>query len=222
MIEEVKEIDVNDRCAPSDEDDCELNRIEINFAIPTYLSQAQQGKLIELINEVVRDPKNEPKEGVHWLGFIGGKLSFSMVDNALLRRQRHPGDPPPPADGEEPTCQDDVLCLESNCRSFNSEKEKERVLKRREDARPSKFTCPKCGGGSFGSNKAGEDGKLVRYCNGRGQRGKIGPNGFVPIEGPDEPRIRCDFTWHEDDDAKYGLKPYPRPPSSFGSTESPA
>lgn len=217
MNEEVKEIDVNDRCAEHAEDDCELTRIEINFAIPTYLSQHQQGRLIELLNEVVNDPKNAPKEGVHWLGFIGGKLSFSLVDNALLRKDRRPGDPPPPADGEEPTCQDDVLCLESSCRSFNSEKEKQRVLKRREDAKPSKFVCPKCGGGSFGSNRL-EDGKLQRYCNGRGQRGRISNEGFVPTEGPDEPQIRCDFIWHEDDDLRYGLKPYPRAEST-GTTE---
>ena len=207
MNEEVKEIDVNDRCAEPDEDDCCLTRIEINFAIPTYLSQARQVRLIELMNELVDDLKNAPKEGVHWLGSIGGKMSFSLVDNALLRKHRHPDDPEPPADGEEPTCQDDVLCLESSCRSFNSEKERTRELERR---RPSKFTCPKCGGGSFGSNQRSEDGKLIRYCNGRGQRGYLNHEKFVPLEGPDEPKIRCDFTWHEDDDLKYGLKPYPK------------
>lgn len=207
MNEEVKEIDVNDRCAEHAEDDCELTRIEINFAIPIYLAQNQQRRLIELMNEVVNDPKNEPKEGVHWLSFIGGKPSFSLVDNALLRRNSRPNDPPPPADGEEPTCQDDVLCLESSCRSFNSDKERARVLERR---RPSKFTCPKCGGSSFGSYRMGEDGKLIRYCNGRGQRGKISDEKFVPTEGPDEPQVRCEFTWHEDDDLKYGLKPCSR------------
>lgn len=208
MNGQIKEIDIDARCAEPAEDDCRLIGIEINFSIPTYLSQAQQGQLIELISKVVSDPKNSPQEGLHWLSTIGGKLRFSAVDSALLGR---PVDENAPANGEEPTCQDDVLCLESSCRSFNSEKERDRVLERR---RPSEFICPKCGGKSFGSNKAEADGKLTRYCNGRGQRGHISATGFIPLEGPDEPRVRCDFTWHEDDDLKYGLKPYPNRPTS--------
>lgn len=210
--DEVKHIDTNDRCAPSAEDDCELNRIEINFAIPTYLSQSQQGRLIALLTEVVNDPKNAPKEGLHWLGFIGGKTSFSVVDNALLQRRRYPGDPEPPADGEEPTTKDDVLCLETTCRSFSLDKERERTLERR---RPSEFTCPKCGGHTYGSNIG--PGEWTRYCNGRGQRGKFVDGKFIPNEGPDEPQVRCDFTWPESDDRKYGLKP-PVQEESVGTT----
>ena len=208
---QINMIDVNDRCAEPAEDDCKLTSIEINFAIPTYLSQALQGQLIELITKVVRDPKNEPREGLHWLASIGGKMSYSNIDSALLRRTPSAE---PPADGEEPTCQDDVLCLETTCRSFSSEAERARTLERR---RPSEFTCPKCGGHTYGSNKDADE--WVRYCNGRGQRGHISADGkFIPLEGPDEPQVRCDFTWPERDDRKYGLKP---PPSveSAGTTD---
>lgn len=208
--DQVKAIDLNERCAEPAEDDCRLTSIEINFAIPTYLSQAQQGQLIELISKVVKDPKNAPKEGLHWLGFIGGKMSFSNVDSALLERAPSAD---PPADGEEPTSKDDVLCLESYCRSFSSEQERERTLEAR---RPSEFTCPKCGGHTYGSNIG--IGEYIRYCNGRGQRGRFQDGVFVPLEGPNEPRIRCSFTWPEGDDRKYGLKP-PRQAESTGTTD---
>jgi len=169
--DEIAAIDTDDRCAAPENDDCKLTGIEIHFSIPTYLSQKQQGQLSELISKVVGDPKNVPKEGVHWLSYVGGD--------------------------------DNTLHLGSSCRSFNSEKERKRELERR---RPSEFTCPKCGGHAFGSNNL-EDGKLQRYCNGRGQRGRFSQDKFIPNEGPDEPHVRCDFVWHEDDDLKYGLKP---------------
>ncbi len=95
------------------------------------------------------------------------------------------------------------LCFESGCRSFNSEEERARVL---EERRPSQFTCPKCGGHSFGSHT--DEAGWVRYCNGRGQRIRITKDlKAVPVDGPDEPQIRCDFTWPASDDLKYGLKP---------------
>lgn len=97
---------------------------------------------------------------------------------------------------------DSTLFFESSCRSFNSDKERARAL---EDRRPSQFTCPRCGGHSFGSNM--DVAGWVRYCNGRGQRVRFKAGKAEPLEGPDEPQIRCDFTWPESDDLKYGLKP---------------
>jgi hypothetical protein len=203
---EVKAIDENDRCAEADDDDCLLDRIEINFAIPIYLSHSQQRRMHELIHEIVRDHKNQPKEGVHWLSMTGSKPNFSAVDCNLLGLK--PG-PNPPADGEEPNYDALVLCFGSSARSFNSERERAREIERR---RKSEFTCPQCGGHTYGSNVAdvtaeGKGRQWVRYCNGRGQRGKFIDGKFVPIEGPQEPTIRCDFTWPESDDLKYGLKP---------------
>lgn len=196
----MNEDDLSARCAEPEEDDQQLRGIEVSFAVPTYLTPSQQDRLRSLLTEIVNNPKNQPKEGVHWLGFTGGKMNYSRVDCMLLGK--HQG-PLPPDDGEEPECDSSVLCFGSMARPFSSEKEREKVL---EERRPSEFTCPKCGGHSFGSNS--DCGQYVRCCNGRGQRGTInGAGRFVPVEGPDEPSIRCDFTWPETDDAKYGLKP---------------
>lgn len=189
-----------ERLAPPEEDDVRLVGIEVGFAIETWVSPSQQRRLSELLREIVDNPKNTPKEGVHWLGFTGGKMNFSEVDCKLLGTK--PG-PNPPADGEEPQCDDSILCFGSMSRGFVSERERADAL---EERRPSEFTCPQCGGHAFGSNRL-EDGKLERYCNGRGQRVRFIDGRSVPIEGPDEPSIRCDFKWHEDDDRKYGLKP---------------
>lgn len=105
------------------------------------------------------------------------------------------------------------LHFDTSARSFNSEEERASYLEAR---RPSEFTCPKCGGHAFGSY--GGVGGWVRYCNGRGQRVKMVGGKSQPIEGPDEPTIRCDFTWPQSDDRKYGLKP-PDGREFVGTTE---
>jgi hypothetical protein len=49
---------------------------------------------------------------------------------------------------------------------------------------PGKFTCPRCGGHTWGSYQL-QDGTLQRLCHGH----------------------RCTFTWHEQEDRRYGLMP---------------
>lgn len=199
----MNESNLDERLAEPGEDDVPLYGIEISFGLETWVTPDQQRSLVRILEEIAAAPVNTPKEGVHWLGFSGGKLNFSTLDCAMLGKA--PG-PNPPANGEEPTCDTTILCFETYARGFTTEKERERVLEKR---RPSEFTCPQCGGHSYGTKNPGEadPAKRVRYCNGRGQRGKMVEGKFIPLEGPDEPRVRCDFVWPESEDTKYGLKP---------------
>ena len=125
---EVKTIDLDDRCAEPAEDDVKVERIECNFAIPVFITQEQQGRLHALMDEIAESPKNTPKEGVHWFSFNGAKLNFSAIDSALLRQ---PVGSNPPPNGEEPEVDETVLCFGTSARSFNSEREKARELRRR-------------------------------------------------------------------------------------------
>lgn len=183
----------DERCAQPVEDDCKVSSVEISFAIPSYITQAQRRQLYDLIREIADAPVNTPKEGVHWLSFTGSKLNFSRIDAALLGV---PSGDNPPADGEEPIADDSILQFATYARGFATKRERDRTL---EERRPSEFTCPRCGGHSFWSHTT--EGGLRRRCGGRGQYVR------VPIEGPQEPSIRCNFTWLEKDDQEYGLKP---------------
>jgi hypothetical protein len=128
MDYEIKEIDLNDRCEDPADNDVEVLAIEVSFAIPSYITQDQQRRLNDLLDEITRSPKNTPKEGVHWVSSNGAKPNFSAIDAALLGVQ--PGDNPP-ANGGEPTFDETVLCFGTSARSFNSERERLRELKRR-------------------------------------------------------------------------------------------
>lgn len=58
------------------------------------------------------------------------------------------------------------------------------------------FKCPRCGSSHFGSHQL-PDGTLERGCH-----------GYIPDpEHPEKGPIACTFTWHQRDDAKYGLEP---------------
>lgn len=104
----------DDRCAPpSDEDAVELTKIEVDFAIPVFMSQAQQRKLLDLLAEIVRAPENQIKDGVHWVASVGARPNFSVVDAALLGVEPGPNAPP---DGEEPTYDDEVFHVGTSVR----------------------------------------------------------------------------------------------------------
>lgn len=54
-------------------DDTLYERIEIEFAIPVYLTQDQQKRLNEFVLEILENPANEPENGVHWISSLGAK-----------------------------------------------------------------------------------------------------------------------------------------------------
>jgi hypothetical protein len=111
-----------------DEDATFVERIELGFAIEVAITRDQERAICELMDEITKAPYNQPKEGVHWVGFVGSKLNYSAADSALLGRPV--GDNPPP-NGAEPDSDDTVLVYETSAREFTSDKERERVLAER-------------------------------------------------------------------------------------------
>lgn len=57
-------------------DDSLYERIEMEFAIPVYLTQEQQSRLHELFKEILENPANVPLDGVHWQNAHGPKPSW--------------------------------------------------------------------------------------------------------------------------------------------------
>lgn len=125
----MNEYDPDDRVAPcEDEQACELTKIEVDFGLRVLMTRAQQRRLVEVIEEIVDAPCNQPAEGVHWVAGIGSRPNLSAVDAALLGR--HVGENPP-ADGEEPTFDNDVFQVTSHAREFLPKRERERILAKR-------------------------------------------------------------------------------------------
>ena len=128
MDSEVKVIDLDDRCATPDRDDIKVHSIEVHFSIASYITRDQQRQLYALLEEIANSPKNTPKDGVHWLSESGAKMNYSALDAAILGV---PVGEDPPADGEEPIFDEDVLYFATAARSFSSEQERSQELERR-------------------------------------------------------------------------------------------
>lgn len=71
---------VHKRQAEPSLDDSLFERIEIEFAIPVYLTQEQQRLLHELVLGILSNPTNKPLDGVHLLNAHGPKPLFSLTD----------------------------------------------------------------------------------------------------------------------------------------------
>ena len=111
------------RLATPTEEDLRITQFEVVFDIPTHITRAQQGKLMDLFDEIVKSPLNQPKDGVHWLAGMGSKPTFSKQDAAFLGK---PADPDAPDDGE-PSFDDNVLQYHTTSREFLSDRERGRV-----------------------------------------------------------------------------------------------
>lgn len=115
--------DLSERLKPAP-DGITIEKLEVEFDIPVTLSSAQHRKLHDLVTEIANSPWNQPKEGVLWFGYEGGRMNLSNIDAALLGKA--PG-ANPPADGEEPTTDDTVLVLGVHARAFHDQQEREEV-----------------------------------------------------------------------------------------------
>ncbi|MDX1985004.1 MAG: hypothetical protein SFV51_32330 [Bryobacteraceae bacterium] len=104
--------DPTTRIAEPGEDDYRLERIEVEFAIPVFITIDQQQRLADLIQEIATAPMNTPVNGVHWQSGGGSKPNWSRVDAALLGKTPAPD---APATGE-PTFDDSVLYFETSAR----------------------------------------------------------------------------------------------------------
>lgn len=100
------------RPEPPGEDDTEISKIEVDFAISVFVTPEQQHRLADLIQEICRSPKNTPVNGVHWQSGIGSKPHWSRTDAAFLGKQAEDD----ALDSGEPTFDDSVLHLETSAR----------------------------------------------------------------------------------------------------------
>jgi hypothetical protein len=107
-----------------DQDASCISRIEVDFAIPVEMTQAQQRRLVEAVADIAHAPWNLPTEGVHWLAGTGSKPMWSRVDAAMLGV---PAGPDAPHSGE-PTFDDTIFFMETNARHFMTVEEREKKL----------------------------------------------------------------------------------------------
>lgn len=115
------------RAEPPD-DRSPIVRLEVDFAIPVHLSEDQERRLHDLLDEIVDSPWNQLTGWVHWLSGSGAKTNWSQADAAFLGI---PADPDAPETGE-PTLDYSVYHFETTARPFVSEAERARVIRRRE------------------------------------------------------------------------------------------
>jgi len=108
-----------------------ISTIEIAFGMPVYLSREDERLLVRLVDRIVKRPYNQPVGGVHWASGFGSKPNWSSVDAELFGAKPASVDKRP-ADGEEPTFDDEVYQISTTAREFVSDKERTRVLARRE------------------------------------------------------------------------------------------
>lgn len=87
-----------------------ISMIEVSFAIPVELTDEQEHRLADLVQEIAR--ANTPAGHVHWLSETGQKAILSQADQRFLGK---PIDPNAPATGE-PTFDDSVLSFATFCR----------------------------------------------------------------------------------------------------------
>lgn len=106
-----------------DPDGFPIQRIEVAFAIPTYITQEQQRRLADLVEEMARADHNTPKGHVHWQSGIGSKPLWSRADRRLLGL---PDDPDAPDSGE-PGWDDGVLHLTTSCRELYDDERSDSV-----------------------------------------------------------------------------------------------
>ena len=112
MTEQERTYNPNIRQAEPGEDDSYVERIEIDFAIPVWLTPADQQELANLIQRIARSAANNPVNGVHWLFGSGAKPSYSLTDARFLGKA---ADPEAPFSGE-PTFDSSILYFETAAR----------------------------------------------------------------------------------------------------------
>ena len=129
--EELREAyDPKDRCGECPDDDASIIRsIEIEFAIPVWMTQDQQRMVHDFVDSITNASCNQIKDGVHWMFFCGGRASFSAVDAALLGKVADPNI----KNGDEPTHDDSVFVIETSARQFMSFDERDKKLETRND-----------------------------------------------------------------------------------------
>lgn len=105
--------DENVRKEEPGDDDCRVERIEVSFAIPVWISPEQQMEIANLVQEIAKRACNTPVGGTHWHFGTGCKPTFSQADQRFLGK---PIDKNAPETGE-PIFDESVLFLETAARA---------------------------------------------------------------------------------------------------------
>ena len=100
------------RQAEPGEDDFSVCKIEMDFAIPVWLTREQERDLHRIIGAIVDRPCNKPAGGVHWPSGYGSKPQWSREDARFLGVRT---DDDAPESGE-PTFDSEVLYFETTAR----------------------------------------------------------------------------------------------------------
>lgn len=115
----------SERCSPCPDDDAiRMEEFRVSFAIPVLITQKQNGRLVELIADIIDSPWNQPLEGVHWPSGFGSLPKWSQVAQMVLGLKIDPKAPPT----GDPSYDDTVYQIETCAREFVSEKERDRKL----------------------------------------------------------------------------------------------
>lgn len=74
-------------------DDVLYQRIEMEFAIPVYITRYQQTMIHQIFKEILENPANVPLDGFHWQNAHGPKPIWSQNDSEKLGKPSVPGAP---------------------------------------------------------------------------------------------------------------------------------
>jgi ribonuclease HI len=167
--------DEYERQGTPDDEDVLVSRLEIEFALPTYLPPGFLRELDSLLSSAVRMKMNQPVGGVHWVSGYGSKPLWSKADARLLGKT--PADDAPAVG--EPRWDGSVYHIETTARPL-SERELE---KQSSNARPpstrsesksispptsqSACTIINIDGGSRGNPGPGGAGIYITHPNGK-------------------------------------------------------
>ena len=123
------------RLAPPPDDRSPISTLQVNFGVPVHLTVDQERRLHAILDEIVDSPWNQPDEGVHWVSGSGSRPRWSRadkVDAQLLGVMSDPDVALDTPESGEPTFDDSVFFIETTARPFVSEREREKVMKRRQ------------------------------------------------------------------------------------------
>lgn len=114
------------RKAEPNDDDVEVSSVELSFALPCFITQAQQMKLHNVMDEICGAPVNQIAGHAHWAAENGHKPTWSQADARMLGIAT-PADAP---ESGEPTFDDSILYFASSIIAIDAEREARREKNR--------------------------------------------------------------------------------------------
>lgn len=88
----------------------DIQRIEVDFALPVSLTDDEQRQLCALIQQIAK--RHEPDGWVHWQSGVGSKPNLSQADCRFMGKPVNPNAP----EVGEPTWDDSIFYIETTAR----------------------------------------------------------------------------------------------------------